>query len=143
MSWQSDQARDQMRGEFLRRLDESDLDVTGFDADFIGSYLKFAEKFWWSAARRKAVDRMMERYLHLLPAKGNAAPQPARPALPDTTAGKCDYLIRPEGGGPQIRCGQPAVKRTRLGAEYCAEHRDLRAEFARRNREIQQRARRS
>jgi hypothetical protein len=55
---------DQVRGKFLRQLDESErIEVTDWEAQFIATFL--AAPFpgsWWTDARRAACDAMMGHY---------------------------------------------------------------------------------
>lgn len=59
---------DQRRGEFLRALDDSDYEVSNWEAQFINGFLDFTsnrpsdEPRWWTDPRRTATDRMMSHY---------------------------------------------------------------------------------
>lgn len=130
---------DSARVEFLLRLDDAEFDLRDADLEFLDSFLKRPDcrTAYFSPRQRVWIDDMLRRYLPLMPAPVNAPPITRQ--FPGTHSGRCQFLVRPDAGGPQARCGKLAVERTSLGAEYCAEHRDLRAEFARRNREIAER----
>lgn len=50
---------DDDRRIFLKALDNSDHDVSQFEADFIASNL---DRTFFSAKQRQVIDRMMEKY---------------------------------------------------------------------------------
>lgn len=50
------------RGNFLRQLDQSDAEVTDFEARFIDGFLHNASLNWWTAGRRATCDKMRHTY---------------------------------------------------------------------------------
>lgn len=64
---------DERRGAFLRALDESEREVTDWEATFIESFLNVASTRpasvagWWTPGRRTSCDRMMSHYAEVSP----------------------------------------------------------------------------
>ncbi len=124
---------DKRRGEFLRALDDSDYNVSDWEAKFLDSFLDFTsnrpsdEPRWWTDGRRAATDRMMSHYPDIATQLGIPAPAVAagRALIPQAESGACGYLVR---GDDRVQrcCGAPAVARLRSGLGLCQEHEDER-----------------
>lgn len=113
---------DLRRGEFLRAIDSGVENLSQFEMDFIESFLgdralkdAALDWQWFTEGRRKVVDNMIHRY-GFRSLKMEAA---AVNRLPPSAPGKCGYLVRPEPGRPQQRCGAAAVIKLRNGLELC------------------------
>lgn len=137
------ETEDLRRGKFLRALEDSELIVTDWEAQFIASFLDFTsnrpgdEPRWWTPGRRDAADKMMSHYAEVANQLPAHAPAPT-PALPASEPGKCGYLIRGDDRR-QHRCNQPATVTLHHGLELCAAHNRERLAQLERQRQFNQR----
>ena len=113
---------DAERAAFLRKLDNSDLNVSDWESSFLGSFMG-AASFFWTDARRVAVDKMRMKY--------GSEPEIKMPfPLAETSSVKladadptgCEFMVRLDGR--QQRCNDPAEFRRQNGFRYCSAHAD-------------------
>jgi hypothetical protein len=50
------------RGNFLRKLDFADIEITDFEARFIENFLSNKSLNWWTPGRRTTCDQMRQSY---------------------------------------------------------------------------------
>lgn len=112
------------RAAFLRKLDASDLMVTDWEADFIGSFLQASHWWnWFTPGRVKSTDRMWMKYGPDLempyPLKGFELQQ-AKVKIAEADENGCNFIIYDGPRGHE--CNEPATKVRRNGFRYCAGH---------------------
>jgi len=122
---------DRDRIAFLRQLDEAEVYVTDWEAQFIADLL--ANKRPLTQRQRDAIDGLRKSYEHQLPHTRATIPGLTLPPAPD---GQCGYLVRDDAGGPQRRCGAVAVSKNNLGLELCVEHQAVCDQYRAKLREI-------
>ena len=127
------------RTEFMRALDASDLEVTEWEAKFLGTFKEHVnpQNFWiGSPGRRRSADNMRKSYG---PRLGKPPAKSAAYQIPPSIPGRCNYLIRADGR--QQRCGLPAETLHGNGLEYCADHARERERWRKHMDEINRRRR--
>ena len=121
----TDSISNERRAEFLRALDKSDLVVTDWEAEFIGSFLNAHRWYmWFSDGRRASTDKMWMKYGAELKMPFHvAAREDSRPTrIEDAKAGCCQFLVYDDGTARC--CNDPATQQRRNGFRYCTTHAD-------------------
>ncbi len=123
---------DMERITFLEKLDGSELLLTDWEQEFVGSFMQARsegrEQSWWTAGRRASADKMLDRYAVELGEKNGSRWQrhgptssPRRVEIPAANPGCCMYLVQDESGG-QRPCNEAAKWRAGNGFLYCDAH---------------------
>lgn len=111
------------RAGFLRKLDQSDLVVTDWEAEFIASFLNsYRWYMWFTPGRIAACDKMILKYGHE-PEIGFDF-TPTRPVeFPAVHPNGCQFLVNAaDNDRRQKPCNEPATKMRRNGFRYCDVH---------------------
>jgi len=115
------------RGEFLKKLDNSDLNPTEWEISFIESFLSHpSPSFFWTNGRRVSCDRMRMVYGSESEIK-MPMPITEKIAINSEKAddGCCQYTIYDQLKNKRTYCNQPAVMRRKNGFRFCMEHANL------------------
>lgn len=122
---------------FLKRLDAAPFDVTHWEEKFIADLM---ERERWALARkrtfslsegqREVIEKLRKAYAHRMPPEKEewtgrrAEIVPAEP-------GTCAFIVRNDER-QLVRCGKPSAFCTNQGLQICAEHKQARDDWRKR-----------
>ena len=94
-----------------------------WESNFLASFRQSSRpSLWFTEGRRKITDRMWMRF-----GPDIGLPHPldtvsATRRIPDADPDGCQYQVRPDGGGAQVPCNEPAEYREPGKLRYCKLH---------------------
>lgn len=129
---------------FIKRLDAAPFEVTDWEAKFISDLM---ERERWALARkrpfslsegqREVIEKLRQSYAHRMPLEKSEIGN-RKFEVPPAEPGTCAFIIRNDER-QLVRCGNPAECTTNKGMQICADHKQARDVWRKRQKERAQR----